>query len=85
MVEQSLKSNKLIHLKNIPEDYTPIHSASGSSFNAEIILFPLRNGLHVIGVVELLSFEKYKVHEIEFANIISEIIGSVIDSVQHEI
>lgn len=84
LVEQSLKSNKLIHLKKIPADYTPIHSASGSSFDSEIILFPLRNGLHVIGVVELLSFTAYQAHEVEFANTISEIIGSVIDSVQHD-
>ena len=85
LVQQCLKSNKLIHLKKIPENYTPIHSASGESFNAEIILFPLRNGLHVIGVVELLSLTPYKTHEIEFTNTISEIIGSVIDSVQHEV
>jgi methyl-accepting chemotaxis protein len=71
-----------IVLTDIPENYVTISSGLGDSNPNCIILIPLVANDQVLGVLELVSFNKFKPYEIAFLEKASETIASTINSIK---
>ncbi|HPW66259.1 MAG TPA: GAF domain-containing protein [Salinivirgaceae bacterium] len=69
-------------LTDIPDNYINISSGLGDSNPNCIALFPLINDDVVLGVLEVISFNKLKPHEITFIEKSSEGIASTINSIK---
>jgi len=69
-------------LTDVPDNYINISSGLGDSNPNCIALFPLINDNTVLGVLELISFNKLKPHEITFIEKSSEGIASAINSIK---
>lgn len=69
-----------IHLKNIPDNYPEITSGLGGSAPKEVLIVPLKIDTKILGVLELVSFNKFEQHIITFVERIAENIASSISS-----
>ncbi len=71
-----------IQLTEIPEDYVFITSGLGKATPRFVVLVPLKHDESVVGVLEMASFSKMEVHEVELLEKIAESIASSILSVK---
>lgn len=69
-----------IYLTNIPDDFPEITSGLGGTQPRFVLMVPLKIDKLVLGVVELISLNEFKPHEISFVEKISENIASSINS-----
>jgi PAS domain-containing protein len=74
--------HETIYLTNIPDDYPEISSGLGGTQPKFVLMVPLKIDKLVLGVVELISLNEIKSHEIQFVEKISENIASSINTSQ---
>jgi transcriptional regulator with GAF, ATPase, and Fis domain len=67
-----------IYLNDIPEGYLSISSGLGGSAPKSLLIVPLKLEDEIFGVIEIASFNKFKKHEIEFVERVTESISSTI-------
>ncbi len=67
-----------IYLNDIPEGYLSITSGLGGSSPKSLLIVPLKLEDEIFGVIEIASFNKFKPHEIEFVERVTESISSTI-------
>ena len=75
LVSQCYLEQEIIFITNVPQDYVKITSGLGGENPNSLLLVPLKLNEKVYGVIELLSFNKYQEHEIEFVKKTSESIA----------
>jgi methyl-accepting chemotaxis protein len=73
---------KNIYMEKIPENYMQITSGLGDDSPRALLITPLKVNEEIFGVIELASFHPFKKHEIEFTEIVGEIIASAISSLR---
>lgn len=73
---------KTIYLKEIPENYVNITSGLGTSNPRTILLVPVKLEDKVNGVIELISFNEFAPHEIEFVEKVGENIASFVSNIK---
>ncbi len=79
---RSIAEKRLIQLNHLPEDYAEISPGmSNMPKPNNLLISPLTINENVFGVLELLTNEPFKDHEVEFIEKLSENIASVISSV----
>ena len=71
-----------ICLTEIPEDYIQITSGLGHANPNCLLLIPLKIDNDILGVIEMASFNKFKKHEIEFAEKVADSIAATLKSVR---
>lgn len=84
LVGQALKEQKVILLRNIPDNYITINSGLGEHIPRNIVVQPLIYEQEVKGVLELGSFDDYSDDQLEFLGQISESIAVAINSAQDQ-
>lgn len=67
---------KKIYITDVPEEYTEIKSGLGTANPGSILILPLMIEDNVIGIIELAAFKKFRKHEIEFTEKVSESIAA---------
>jgi len=72
----------VIHLVEIPQDYIEITSGLGGANPNALLLVPLTIEEEVLGVIELTSFNKFQVHEIDLVKKLAQSIASTLQSVR---
>lgn len=82
LVGQSILEQKYIYLKEVPNDYVNVTSGLGKANPNTILIVPLMLNQEVFGAIELVSFNHFAQHEIEFIEKLSENIASIISSVK---
>lgn len=72
LVGQCAIEKELIILTEVPEEYFPIKSATGSANPKNVIVFPCLFNQEVLGVIELASFDEYTDLQLEFLDSASQ-------------
>ena len=67
-----------VHLEDIPQGYLSISSGLGGSSPRSLLIVPLKLEEEIFGVIEIASFNKFKKHEIEFVERVTESISSTL-------
>jgi len=81
LVGQCYLEGDVIHLVEIPEEYTEIASGLGEAAPKSLLLVPLKNNDEILGIVELASFNRFPDYHIDFVKEVGENIASTISSV----
>jgi PAS domain S-box-containing protein len=68
---------------SVPTNYFDITSGLGEATPRYLIIVPLKYDQHVMGVIELASFQPMEKHKVEFIEKIAENLGSVALNIQH--
>ncbi|MDR6214352.1 response regulator [Paracidovorax wautersii] len=80
LVGQAAQSRQLLHVQDVPKDYLPVVSGTGSSAPAEIVLVPtVHNGV-AHAVIELGFFRKVNASDLDFLSRASEQLALAIRS-----
>ncbi|MFZ6008968.1 MAG: c-type heme family protein [Bacteroidota bacterium] len=80
MIGQCFLEGEVIYITQIPKDYVKITSGLGEALPGSLLLIPMKVNDKVYGIIEMLSFNKYEPHEIEFMKKVAENIASVIST-----
>lgn len=80
LVGQTMTSNRLLQLKDVPDHYLKINSGLGESSPRHIILAPLQHEGATNGVLELGFLHEPDQQSIDFVKIISTNIGGTIEA-----
>ncbi|MEN8122617.1 MAG: GAF domain-containing protein [Bacteroidota bacterium] len=67
-----------VYLNDIPDGYLSISSGLGGSDPRSLLIVPLKLEDEIFGVIEIASFNKFKKHEIEFVERVTESISSTL-------
>lgn len=79
---QAALERETVCVKDIPEDYVRINSATGESLPRHILVSPLLLGNNIKGVVELGSFSEFLEMHREFLSLTMESIAIAVNSAQ---
>lgn len=82
LIGQCIIEKEMIYLTDIPKSYIHITSGLGGSTPNALLIVPLRSNEEILGAIEIASFEKFKPHEIEFIQKLSESIGASLNSIR---
>jgi len=80
LVGEAAKRMTTIHLDEVPASYSNITSGLGGSKPNQILIVPLKFQQHVVGVIEISTFEAFKDYEVAFMENISERIATTINT-----
>jgi len=67
-----------VYLNDIPDGYLSISSGLGGSGPRSLLIVPLKLEDEIFGVIEIASFDKFKKHEIDFVERVTESISSTL-------
>ncbi len=67
-----------VYLNDIPDGYLSISSGLGGSDPRSLLIVPLKLEDEIFGVIEVASFNRFKKHEIEFVERVTESISSTL-------
>ena len=73
---QVFLEKEILHLRNLPKNYTSISSGLGDSEPVTLMIVPLINNDEVLGIIELASFKTMDEDIIDFLNKVAEVIAS---------
>lgn len=76
LVGRVVAEKKLLHITEIPSNYTPISTSLGEGIPKSIVIVPLLFNEQIIGVLEINSFKKIDDLHIQFIEKISENISA---------
>jgi hypothetical protein len=82
LIGQAVMEKDTIYITDIPADYVHITSGLGEATPRSIIIIPLKTNDHVLGAMEIASFEKFEKHEIEFLEKLAESIAASVGSIR---
>jgi HAMP domain-containing protein/PAS domain-containing protein len=82
LVGTCASEKQTIYLTEVPQDYIQITSGLGGANPSSLLFVPLKVENDILGVIEIASFNKFKKHEIEFAELAAESIASALKSVR---
>ena len=78
LLGQAYLEKNIIHIDNIPEDYSSISSGLGETAPRHLIIVPLISNQKVVGVIEIASLKPFNDTKVEFIQRASESIASTI-------
>jgi methyl-accepting chemotaxis protein len=82
-IGQCIKDSEIIHLKNIPEDYSnKINSGLGETNPQEVLILPIKFNEEVEGALEFSTFKTFESHIVQFLEKAAEYIGSYIAQIK---
>jgi PAS domain S-box-containing protein len=84
-IGQIMLEKELILLNNIPEDYFKINSGLGEASPTYVCILPLISDNIVYGAIEIASFHKFQIFEIDYLKKISENIGYTLSKIQNNL
>jgi methyl-accepting chemotaxis protein len=83
LLGRAVEENKTIHLEDLPESYVLLSPGMKKKARPKnLLIIPISNNEIPLGIFELISYEKFESHQIEFISKLSENIASVISSVK---
>lgn len=85
LIGRTIQEQKLLHITEIPEDYSDISSGLGSGKPQALLFFPLVANEQALGAVELGAFSDFTQTQINFMEKIAESIAITLITVQSNI
>lgn len=79
---QCMLEKELVLLKDVPPNYVKITSGLGEATPRNVVVSPLLFNSEFYGAVELITFEQFKPHHIEFIREVCQSIAAEISSLQ---
>lgn len=80
LVGQCFREGDVIHLKQVPQNYTVITSGLGEATPSNLIIIPMKNDQDIQGILEIASFNEFEDYEIDFLNKVSRNIAATMVS-----
>jgi len=80
LVGQTMASNRLLQLKDVPDHYLKINSGLGETSPRHIVLAPVQNEGQTKGVIELGFLHAPSERDLEFIKLITTNIGSTLEA-----
>jgi HAMP domain-containing protein len=85
LVGNCILEQKTIYLTDIPDDYINITSGLGDARPRTLLVVPLIVEEHVLGVIEIATFEEMPKYKIDFIERVANIMASYTNTVQNNI
>lgn len=76
-----VEKNKII-LSEVPRDYLKISSGLGNAVPASLLIFPVKNNVHIEGVIEMAGFRQPENYKLEFLEKATENIASTLHNIK---
>ncbi len=72
---QVAQDGKMLYLKEVPKGYMTIRTGLGEASPDALIIFPVKHGEEIFGVVELASFQQFTNSEVQFLDDLARELG----------
>ena len=82
LVGQTWLEGEAIYMTEVPKTYINITSGLGDAPPKSIMIMPLKTDQQIVGIIEIASFQEFKLHEQEFLVELTNRLGSVIQSIK---
>lgn len=82
IIGTSMLEQEVVHLNNVPPEYSEISSGLGQTPPKSILIVPIRNEKMFVGVIELGAFEPFPPHVIEFVKHLSDDLASTFATIR---
>jgi PAS domain S-box-containing protein len=79
------EKGKTLHLQNLPESYTQIHSAMGTIAPKSLLIIPIWSDDVIVGVLELLSVSDFETYQIDWIEAVVRRLGTSLTTLQTHI
>jgi methyl-accepting chemotaxis protein len=83
LLGQCIKDKDYVYLDDIPDNYIKITSGLGDANPKSILIVPLMVNEEVLGVVEIASFQTYKLFEIQFIQQVAQVFAATVSNMQN--
>ncbi|MGJ9419957.1 response regulator [Massilia sp. CMS3.1] len=81
LASQAANENRLLRIKELPDDYIKVASSLGESAPREIVIAPFNNFGKVKGVIEIGFLHPVRERDIEFLKLVGDAVGSSVGAV----
>jgi CheY-like chemotaxis protein/CHASE3 domain sensor protein len=81
LASQAANENRLVRVKELPEDYIKVASSLGDAAPREIVIAPFNNFGKVKGVIEIGFLHPVRERDIEFLKLVGDAIGASVGAV----
>jgi len=71
---QVAKEGKILNLKAVPEGYITVRTGLGQASPNSLIIFPVKTGDRILGVIELASFHEFTEEDEKFFSTLADLI-----------
>ena len=78
LVGQAFKQGKTIYLEKLPEQYSLVKTGLVEMAPQVLLIIPVKLNQQVIGVIELLTFESFEKHHLDFLDKLTEYMATFI-------
>ncbi|QOL47774.1 response regulator [Massilia litorea] len=81
LASQAANENRLVRVKELPEDYIKVASSLGETAPREIVIAPFNNFGKVKGVIEIGFLHPVRERDIEFLKLVGDAVGASVGAV----
>lgn len=84
LLGQAFLEGNTLHITEIPQNYVHITSGLGEATPNALLIIPLKHSAKTFGVVEIATFGEFATYQLEFIDILTEIIAATLYDIKND-